>query len=1003
MVNSRLYITKRVLCIALVMKVVSAGTSRSVESGQRGEVSSTGAAQIRLSEAYGKLPLTFEENRGQTGGQVKFLARGKGYNLFLTPREALLSLRQRVPQKAALIKMRWVGGNDTPETEALSPLPVISNYFLGNDPTKWRKAVPHYGRIRYREVYPGVDLVFHGNQRRLEYDFVVSPGADPGRIRLAFDGVKSVRIDRKGDLILSTVAGELRQHKPVIFQESDGIRKEIAGGYVVKGKHQVTFAVAGYNRREPLIIDPVLTYSTFFGGSSTEETFGIALDSAGNAYVTGFTQSASLDNVPPGVRPTLSGAPDAFVTKLNPTGTAALYFTYLGGGSTESADGIAVDSLGNAYVTGQTFSADFPVAGAYQSSLRGNSDIYVTKLNTSGAIAYSTYFGGNNNEGSGGIAVDSAGGAYVTGLTTSSDFPILGAFQTSLGGFQDAFVAKLNPNVSGSASLVYSTFLGGSDVERGNGIAVDRAGNVYAAGTTSSGNFPVVSAYQSTKGGGSTDAFATKINPAFTGSSSLLYSTYLGGTGDELGNGIATDSAGMAYIVGSTQSVNFPVSPGAFQPALDAGQDAFVTKLNPLVSGAQSLVYSTFLGGAGRDVAVGVAVNMAGNAYVTGWTESDTFPTAVPIQPNRVRSLDVFVTKLNVTGTALVYSTYLGGTAAEIGRSIALNLSGDAYVTGETLSSNFPVTPGSLKTYLSGTEDAFILRISETDKAGVFRSGLWVIDANGNGAWDGPFIDAAFLLGQSGDVAVIGDWNGSGSAKAGVFRNGLWVLDYNGNKTWDGLAIDRAFLLGQQGDVPVVGDWNGDGRAKAGVFRNGLWVLDYNGNGVWDGIVIDRAFLLGQQGDVPVVGDWNGDGRAKAGVFRSGLWVLDYNGNGVWEGPGIDRAFYLGQAGDKPVIGDWNGSGTIKAGIFRAGLWVLDYNGNFTWDGLAADRAFLLGQADDQPVIGDWNGSGTSKAGVFRSGLWVLDHNGNFAWDGPAIDRAIGLGQAGDTPVPARW
>jgi len=295
-------------------------------------------------------------------------------------------------------------------------------------------------------------------------------------------------------------------------------------------------------------------------------------------------------------------------------------------------------------------------------------------------------------------------------------------------------------------------------------------------------------------------------------------------------------------------------------------------------------------------------------------------------------------------------------------------------------------------------------RVVQPSGAGIFRAGLWVFDANNNFLWDGAPPDLVFLLGQPGDVSVVGDWNGDGHLKAGIFRNGLWILDYNGNGRWDGPSVDRAFNLGQAGDTPVVGDWNSDGRKKAGVFRNGLWVLDFNGNGQWDGPLVDRVISLGQAGDIPIAGDWNGSGFDKVGVFRAGLWVLDYNGNGLWDGPGADRLFGLGQRGDTPIVGDWNGSGSTKAGVFTAGgFWAIDYNGNGQWDGPSIDRAVSLGQAGDVPLVGDWNGSGFAKIGVFRCGLWVLDFDGNWLFDGPTSDKVFSLGQCGDSPVVGAW
>jgi hypothetical protein len=313
------------------------------------------------------------------------------------------------------------------------------------------------------------------------------------------------------------------------------------------------------------------------------------------------------------------------------------------------------------------------------------------------------------------------------------------------------------------------------------------------------------------------------------------------------------------------------------------------------------------------------------------------------------------------------------------------------------------VVIGGLPQTFSYTVRIFDPNTLVTDRLGCFRGGMWLLDANGNGGWDGPSIDRLAWLGQTGDTPVTGDWNGDGKTEAGLFRAGMWLLDFNGNGVWDGPLIDRLYWLGQAGDIPLVGDWNGDGRAEIGVFRAGMWLLDYNGSGGWDGPSTDRLYWLGQAGDTPLAGDWNGDNKIEIGLFRAGMWLLDFNGNGSWDGPSSDRLYWLGQAGDTPLVGDWGGNGSDGIGLFRAGMWLLDYNGNGAWDGPASDRLYWLGQAGDTPLVSDWNGDGKTETGFFRAGMWLLDYSGNGGWDGPSTDRLYWLGQAGDTPIVGRW
>jgi hypothetical protein len=710
--------------------------------------------------AYGRLPLSFEVNHGQTDARVKFLSRGRGYTLLLTGDEAVLTLRRasqeskaenrnaktenrqsaiasRIP---AVLRLRLVGANPLAKVTGLEELPGKSNYFIGNDPKKWRTNASTYAKVAYKNVYPGIDLVYYGNQRQLEYDFVVAPGADPKTIRFAVEtgnpklekrnsksedvqplspspesrtpNPASVKVDANGDLVIATDGGEIRFRRPVVYQIKSAVgsqqsavalnhqsaidnRQFLDGRYVLLAEDRIGFEVADYEKSKPLIIDPVLSYSTYLGGSDIDEAAAIAVDGSGNAYLIGDTTSGDFPVYPltNPLQPTSGGASDVFVTKLNALGTALVYSTYLGGSGDDTAyqygGGIAVDSAGNAYLTGGTSSTDFPTTvgavGPFQRSLGGGFDAFVAKLDPTGsALVYSTYLGGSSFDFGGGIAIDSSGNAYVAGQTYSSDFPLSNPLQPSFGGSSDAFVASLDP--TGSA-LNYSTYLGGSADDFAYGMAVDGSGNAYVTGRTHSFDFPTPNAYQAVFGGVA-DAFVAKLA---AGGTSLLYSTYLGGSDMDGAIGIAADSSGDAYVTGWTYSSDFPkVNP--LQQNLAGAEDGFVAKLNPAGS---ALLYSTFLGGSDDDQGYSIAVDSSGNAYVTGYTSSTDFPTASPLQDTNAGAEDAFVAKVNSAGSALIFSTYLGGNGSDYGAGIWVDssrASGDAYVAGATASTDFPTT-----------------------------------------------------------------------------------------------------------------------------------------------------------------------------------------------------------------------------------------------------------------------------------------------------------------------
>jgi Beta-propeller repeat len=669
--------------------------------------------RARVSEAYGELPMRFEANAGQTDAQVKFISRGNGYNLFLTPTEAVLALRnERVVSGAdqrSVVRMKLIDANSAPHVEGVDALRGKSNYFIGNDTSRWRRNVTSYTQVRYSSVYPGIDLIYYGNQQQLEYDFVVSPGADPNAIKLVFDGADRMDVDAQGDLILHIEGGQLRQRKPVTYQEMNGHRREIASRYVLRGGRQVGFELAAYDPARPLVIDPVLGYSTYLGGTGADSAQGVAVDAAGNAYITGFTFSPDFPTVDP-LQPAPGGsmASDVFVTKLNANGSALVYSTYLGGNGSEQGLDIAIDREGSAYLTGYTFSGDFPTMNPLQPAFSGFLDAFVTKLNPAGsALIYSTYLGGRSLDIAEGLAIDRQENVYLTGSTESSDFPTMNPLQPAIAGFRDVFVTKLN---SAGSALVYSTYLGGSDAEIGSDIAVDRSGNIYLIGGTFSIDFPTANPLQPEHGESGPirqgDAFVTKLDASGT---AFVYSTYFGGNGPDIGNGLALDAHSNVYVTGTTLSTNFSTM-NPLQPSLAGGNDAFVAKLDQ--SGSK-LHYSTYLGGSAAEGGTGIAVDVRGNAYVIGSTNSNDFPTLNPVQPTPVTpSLNAFLSKMKADGAGFDYSTPLGGSATESGEGIALGFRGNAYVVGSTSSVDFPTTPEAFQTGLRGVmDDAFITKV----------------------------------------------------------------------------------------------------------------------------------------------------------------------------------------------------------------------------------------------------------------------------------------------------
>lgn len=680
-----------------------------------------------------RLPLSFEENRGQADSAARFIARQRGYALYLSESEARFELRGQANQRQTF-SMKFAGAATRATVEGHQPLAGKSNYFIGDDPNDWRTDIPTFASVRQQGLYPGIDAVFYGNQQRLEYDFVVAPQADPQQIELAFDGVERFELNEQGDLLLSLGDLNLKMLKPTVYQTVNGSRLQIESHYSIRNPQSsirnqtVGFEIGDYDRNLPLVIDPVIDYSTYFGGSGTDIGYGIAIDRNRNVYITGQTSSLNYPTKNP-LQSMRDGANDAFVTKLSADGSMPVFSTYIGGrNSGDKGAAIAVDKAGNVYFTGETNSLNFPLVNSAQPIYRGNTDAFVCKLSIDGnVLIYSTTWGGTLQDVAHGIALDQFDNAYITGRTDSTNFPTKNPLQAALKGTRDVFISKFSPD---GASL-YSTYLGGDlaptvgrDEEAGYSIAVDAMANIYVTGFTTSPGFPVVGAIQPTFAGVE-DAFVAKLNAA---GSALVYSTFLGGNRAEEARAIAVDPLGNAYITGYTFSLDFPTV-NALQRIYGGSVDAFVTKLNATGS---ALIYSTFLGGNGAEntgliaditPVGGIAVDNFGNAYVTGKTESANFPVVRAIQSSLRGDNDAFVAKIDPAGSELIYSTYLGSTFTgdngfdERGLDIAVDTFGNAYVTGQVLKNDFPTMLPAQPNFGGGLSDAFIIKISAPDIA----------------------------------------------------------------------------------------------------------------------------------------------------------------------------------------------------------------------------------------------------------------------------------------------
>ena len=667
--------------------------------------------------AFFNAPLRFEANRGQAPAPIQFLARGGAGSLLLAPTATTLYARPgaapgEVTPPWCQVRVALIDANPGASLEGLDPAPARVNYLTGSDPRQWHTQIPTFARVKASGVYPGVDLVYYGRGGQIEYDFNVRPGGDPTAIRLGFEGVEGLAIDAAGNLVVRTPAGGFLHRRPVAYQVANGVRTGIAAAFTLApaaaapslGPRVAGFELGAYNPALPLVIDPVLSFASYLGGSGDDQAYGVAVDSQGCIYVTGQTTSPDFPATK-ALAPKISGQYDVFVTKFSADGQEIIYSTFVGGSANDRGFNLALDSTGAAVVAGQTSSPDFPTKNAFQPFfVGGDRDAFLFKLAPDGAsFVFSTYLGGGASDDLTCVAVDRADNILAGGGTSSTNFPVLRAFQSENHGGYDAVLVRCDP----AGVLNYSTYLGGSGpYDTAIGVAVDQEQCPYLTGYTSSRDFPLRNPLQATSAGGY-DAFITKFNPSGSG---LVFSTLLGGGADDVGRGIAVDALGNTYIAGDTFSTNFPtVKP--LQPANAGLRDVFVCKISPT---GLTLLFSTFFGGSGEELA-GLTVDPAGSVWLVGLTTSTNLPLAAPIQ-NRFGggTWDAFVARLSPAGDQLAFSSYLGGAGNDQGAAIALDRLGNAYVAGASTSANLLTVKPFQSSNRGGLYDAFVMRLSET-------------------------------------------------------------------------------------------------------------------------------------------------------------------------------------------------------------------------------------------------------------------------------------------------
>ncbi|MEZ5428168.1 MAG: SBBP repeat-containing protein [Pyrinomonadaceae bacterium] len=1017
-------------------------------------------------ESIGKVPVCFERNDGQFDKRVKYFARGTaGYSLFLTANEAVFVLeegekarsrkseddflggKQRTKpgeEKAIAVFMKLAGAGENVISAGSEKLPHKTNYFKG-EKSDWRTDIPNFKQVRMEDVYQGIDTVWKGRENgSIQYDFIVEPNADPNQIEWRIEGAKAISINENGDLLIETEFGTIKQEKPFTFQEnSEGLRREVESRFIVRSENKIGFEIGIYDRTKTLTIDPsvnltALAFSTFLGGSSVEEGDDIAVDRAGNVYVTGYTDSPSFPTTPGTFDTSRNGGEDVFVTKLNAGGTELVYSTFIGGASDERGFGIAVDDTGNAFVTGRTFDSttDYPTTvGAFDVTHNGNYDVFVTKLDMSGsALVYSTFVGGTSNDFAEEIAVDTNGNAYIAGSSASGNFPTTsGAYDTSLAGSFDAVLTKLSPD---GASLVYSTFIGGGGTDFANGVAIDASGNAFITGSTDNSitPFPTTPTAFDTVPNGLNDVFVTRFN---AGGSGLLYSTLIGGSLDDIGLAIAVDSGNNAYITGYTNdgTTDYPTTSGAFDTTHNGIADAFVTKVD---TRGENLLYSTFVGGNDLERGYDIKVDALGNAFITGFTNDSSaidYPvTANAFDATHNGSSDVFVTKLNQSGAFLLYSTFLGGNSSDLAYALDIDSSGNIFITGETFSGlNYPTTPDVIQRFPDSGGESFVSKLGDFSIAGR------TVDYDGN-----PLANVAVALSGASSGFVFSDadgFYGFSDTAAGNFAVSATLPLYQFNPPafqFPALATSQnlTFVGLPTTGGPTAAPADLGGKVSSAVGNIGLpntrltligtglgdvsvTTTDAFGNYEFEGVTTGAFYLIFAEKEgydfAPQiyeinhfednlnldfeatpnsprpVDDFDGDGKTDFTVFRpeNGIWyILNSQDNSV-------RTERFGLEGDIPVAADYDGDARTDIAVYRPadGNW---YRLNSTDGGF---HAIHFGTLEDVPVPADFDGDGKADPAVYRpaTGVWhrLLSENGGY--------QSIRFGISTDEPVAADY
>jgi hypothetical protein len=734
-------------------------------------------------EKYESLPLHFEPNAGQAAAAVRYLTRVPGGAILFTDDAAVIRLARIDPDKKsanrssrtappavteAVLKMKLVGGSQAERIEASNPLPGAGNYFLGADPQKWRTNVPLFAQLEYRQVYEGVDLIYYGNGRELEYDFRVAARADARVITVEFQGTKDRRLEQSGDLVLQTGAGELRLRKPVAYQQGENGRELVSCQFALLDDGRFGFHLGDYDHERALVIDPTLVYSSFLGGQ-TDLNFGhdVVVDSSG-IYLAGDMLSVDFPTEFP-IQASNKGKWDIFVAKLTPNGSQLVFSTYLGGTVWETPWGIAIDSARNVYIGGSTYSVNFPVVNAVQPARAGLTDTFVAKLNAAGnALVYSTYNGGSAQDYGNDIAVTASGEAFLTGYTNSTNFPKISPYQATLKGCSDAFITRFNP----TGARTYSTYLGGSGCDISWSIDVDTAGNMHVTGETASINFPITPGAFEVNHRGQVDAFVSKLNAA---GNALVFSTFLGGSANDYGRGIAVHSSGSAFVTGYSHSANFPTTAGVVQRPIRVAPDAFVARLAPT---GQSLMYATFLGGKKQDYGYAIDVDGAGNAYVTGQTFSVNFPVAGGLQDSMSGPGSTVFSSANAGANWSSSDTQLDATFVE---ALSVDAANPAVIVAGTDLGIYRSSDGGASWNLANLTLPIgaLVRVSSAKLLAAEQGNIWE-STNGGVSWS----KIGSVIAAAGEVRALAvDPINSAKVYAGTQTRGVFAST-NGGATW---------------------------------------------------------------------------------------------------------------------------------------------------------------------------------------------------------------------------